>query len=130
MIYHLLYGLRNEISAFNVFRYLTLRTALATLTALLLSLILGPFVIRRLEQLRVGQVTRKEGPAHHAVKTGTPTMGGLLIVTAVIVPTMLWADTTNVFILIATASCFAFAVIGFVDDYIKVVRRHNQGLSA
>ena len=130
MIYHLLYAFKDEVSAFNVFRYLTLRTALATLTALLLSLILGPFVIRRLQQLQVEQVTREEGPSHHAVKTGTPTMGGLLIVTAVVVPTLLWAEPTNMFIWIATLSCLAFAVIGFVDDYIKVVRRHNQGLSA
>ena len=107
MIYHLLYAFRDEVSAFNVFRYLTLRTALATLTALLLSLILGPFVIRRLQQLQVEQVTREEGPSHHAVKTGTPTMGGLLIVTAVVVPTLLWAEPTNMFIWIATLSCLA-----------------------
>jgi phospho-N-acetylmuramoyl-pentapeptide-transferase len=130
VIYHFLYALKDEVSAFNVFRYLTLRTALATLTALLLSLILGPFVIRRLEQLQVEQVARAEGPSHHAVKSGTPTMGGLLIVTAVVVPTLLWAEPSNVFVWIAVASCLAFAVIGFVDDYIKVVRRHNQGLSA
>jgi len=130
MMYHLLYALREDISAFNVFRYLTLRTALATVTALVLSLILGPLVIRRLEQLRVGQVTREEGPAHHAVKTGTPTMGGLLIITAVVVPTLLWADMGNIFIWMAVASCVAFGIIGFIDDYIKVVRRHNLGLTA
>ncbi len=130
MIYHLLFSLRDEVSAFNVFRYLTLRTALATLTALLLSLVLGPYVIRKLRQLQVGQVTREEGPSHHAVKTGTPTMGGLLIVTAVVVPTLLWAELGNVLIWVALASCVAFAAVGFADDYIKVVRRRNLGLTA
>jgi phospho-N-acetylmuramoyl-pentapeptide-transferase len=129
VIYQLLYSLQDQISAFNVFRYLTFRTGLATLTALLLSLALGPYVIRRLRQLQVGQVTREEGPSHHAVKTGTPTMGGLLIVTAVVVPTLLWADPGNVFVWIAVATCLAFAAIGFADDYIKVVKRRNLGLT-
>ncbi|MFQ5768873.1 MAG: phospho-N-acetylmuramoyl-pentapeptide-transferase [Acidobacteriota bacterium] len=129
MIYHLLYSLKDEISAFNVFRYLTLRAALSTLTALLISLVLGPYVIRRLRQLQVGQVTRPEGPSHHAVKSGTPTMGGLLIITAIIVPTLLWAEPRNVFIWIACASCLAFAAIGFTDDYIKVVKQRNLGLT-
>ena len=129
MIYELLYSLKDQISAFNVFRYLTFRSALALMTALLLSLALGPHVIRRLRQLQVGQVTRTEGPSHHAVKTGTPTMGGLLIVTAVVVPTLLWADLSNVFIWIAVATCLSFAAIGFADDYIKVVKKRNLGLT-
>ena len=130
MIYHLLYALSDQISAFNVFRYLTFRTALATLTGLLLSLALGPYVIRRLRQLQVGQVTREEGPAHHAAKTGTPTMGGLLIITAVVIPTLLWADLRNPFIWIALGTTLAFGAIGFADDYIKVVRQRNLGLTA
>ncbi|MFQ5718524.1 MAG: phospho-N-acetylmuramoyl-pentapeptide-transferase [Acidobacteriota bacterium] len=130
MIYHLLYGLKDQISAFNVFRYLTFRMALAALTALLLSLALGPYVIRRLRQLQVGQVAREEGPAHHAVKTGTPTMGGLLIIVAVIIPTLLWADLTNLFVWVATGTTLVFGAIGFADDYIKVVRRRNLGLTA
>ena len=130
MIYYLLYALKEEISAFNVFRYLTFRAALAAITALLLSLILGPRVIRRLRQLQVGQVTREEGPSHHHVKSGTPTMGGLLIVTAILVSTLLWADLGNLFIWIALFACLAFGGIGFADDYLKVVRRHNLGLTA
>jgi phospho-N-acetylmuramoyl-pentapeptide-transferase len=130
MIYRLLFAFSEDISAFNVFRYLTLRTALATLTALLLSLILGPMVIRSLRQLQVAQVTREEGPAHHSVKTGTPTMGGLLIITSVVVPTILWADPGNIFVWMAVLSCIAFGIIGFIDDYIKVVRRHNLGLTS
>jgi phospho-N-acetylmuramoyl-pentapeptide-transferase len=129
VIYELLYSLKDEISAFNVFRYLTFRSALALMTALLLSLALGPHVIRRLRQLQVGQVTRAEGPSHHAVKTGTPTMGGLLIVTAVVVPTLLWADISNVFVWIAVGTCLSFAAIGFADDYIKVVKKRNLGLT-
>jgi phospho-N-acetylmuramoyl-pentapeptide-transferase len=130
VIYYLLFSFREEVSAFNVFRYLTFRTALATLTALLLSLGLGPYVIRKLRQLQVGQVTREEGPSHHAVKTGTPTMGGLLIVTAVVVPTLLWAELSNVLIWVALAACVAFAGVGFADDYIKVVKKRNLGLTA
>lgn len=129
-MFALLYSFKEEISAFNVFRYLTFRTALAVLTALILSLVLGPHVIRRLRQLQVGQVTRREGPSHHAVKTGTPTMGGLLIITAVVVSTLLWADMKNRFIWIAIGTCLIFGGIGFVDDYVKVVRKRNLGLTA
>jgi phospho-N-acetylmuramoyl-pentapeptide-transferase len=133
MIYYLLFvewGLQDEIGAFNVFRYITFRTAMSALTALLVALLLGPWMIRRLQQFQIGQEIREEGPASHQSKKGTPTMGGLLIVTAVVLPTILWADPGNRFVWIAVCSTVAFAVIGFIDDYMKVARKRNLGLTA
>ena len=130
MLFHLLYPLRDEVGIFNVFRYITFRTALAALTALLLSLILGDWVIQRLREMQVGQSIREEGPKSHRTKAGTPTMGGLLIVAAVVLPTLLWADIRNELVWVALASTLLFGGIGFWDDYLKVVRRHNLGLSA
>ena len=130
MFYHLLYPLHTEFSAFNVFRYITLRVAMATLTALIVSLLLGPGLIRRLRQFQIGQAIREEGPQSHRAKQGTPTMGGLLIVTAVVLPTLAWADLLNPFVWIAVASMLLFGAIGFADDYLKVSRRHNLGLTA
>ena len=104
MFYHLLYPLHSYFGAFNVFRYITFRTAMATVTALLVSLLLGPVLIRRLREFQIGQEIREEGPASHRSKRGTPTMGGLLIITAVVLPTLLWADLGNVFVWIAVAS--------------------------
>jgi phospho-N-acetylmuramoyl-pentapeptide-transferase len=115
---------------FRIFRYLTFRTAFASLTALFTGLIVGPLVINRLREFQIGQYIREEGPKAHQKKAGTPTMGGLLIAIAVVVPTLLWADLTNVFVWIAIASISAFAAIGFADDYIKVVKRRNLGLTA
>lgn len=129
MFYHLLYPLHTWLGAFNVFRYITFRTAMATLTALLVSLILGPTLIRKLRQFQIGQQIRKEGPASHQAKQGTPTMGGLLIITAIVLPTLLWADLTNVFIWIVVAATVLFGAIGFVDDYLKVVKKRNLGFS-
>jgi len=130
MFYYLLYPLHGEIGAFNVFRYITFRTAMAALTALLVSLLLGPSLIRRLRQFQIGQEIREEGPSSHQAKRGTPTMGGLLIITAVVLPTLLWADVGNVYVWIAVGTTLMFGAIGFADDYLKVARRRNLGLRA
>ena len=128
MLYHLLFPLHDYISVLNVTRYITFRTAAASITALFLSLVLGPWMIRKLREFQVGQVIRHEGPASHRAKAGTPTMGGLLILTAVLVPTLLWADLTNVYVWIAVVTTAAFGAIGFVDDYLKIVRHSHHGL--
>ena len=107
MIYRLLYPLHEAISAFNVFRYITFRTAMAVLTALLVSFLLGPGLIRRLRHFQIGQEIREEGPAHHQVKRGTPTMGGILILTAVVLPTILWADPASVYVWAAVLATVA-----------------------
>jgi phospho-N-acetylmuramoyl-pentapeptide-transferase len=115
---------------FRIFRYLTFRTAFASLTALLITLFIGPFVIQKLREFQIGQYIREEGPKSHQKKSGTPTMGGLLIVIAIILPTLLWADLANPFIWITVLSTLAFGAIGFADDYIKVVMKRNLGLTA
>ena len=102
MFYLLLYPLHSDYRIFNVFRYITFRTAMAVLSALLVSFILGPGLIRRLRQFQIGQEIREEGPASHQAKRGTPTMGGLLVITAVVLPTLLWADLRNVFVWISS----------------------------
>src|SRR5580658_154212 len=130
MLYYLFfYLLRPHFSALNVFRYITVRTAMASTSALLLSLLLGPWVIERLRDLQVKQYIREEGPKAHQKKAGTPTMGGLLIAISVVIPTLLWADLSNRFVWIAVFATTAFAAIGFTDDYIKVVNRRNLGLT-
>ncbi len=129
MLYHLLLSLYPEIPVFNVARYITFRTAAASMTALVVSLVLGPWLIRRLREFQVGQVIRQEGPESHRAKAGTPTMGGLLILAAALVPTLLWADLTNIYIWIAVVTTAAFGGIGFLDDYLKVTRRSSGGLS-
>ena len=113
----------------NVTRYITFRTAAASLTALAMSLILGPWLIRRLREFQIGQVIRQEGPQSHKAKAGTPTMGGLLILAAALVPTLLWADLTNVYVWIAVMTTAAFGAIGFLDDYLKITRRSSGGLA-
>ncbi len=128
MLYHLLFRWHTEFSILNVTRYITFRTAAASLTALAISLVLGPWMISKLRGFQIGQVIRHEGPATHRPKAGTPTMGGLLILSAAITPTLLWADLTNVYVWIAVASTAAFGAIGFVDDYLKIVRRTHHGL--
>jgi phospho-N-acetylmuramoyl-pentapeptide-transferase len=131
MLYYLFYEvLRPYFKALNVFRYITVRTAYASLTALFLTLVLGPWVIRKLQGLQIGQFIREEGPQSHKAKAGTPTMGGVLIVISTVVPTLLWADLKNAYVLLALGAMLAFGAIGFVDDYKKVVRKHNKGLSA
>jgi phospho-N-acetylmuramoyl-pentapeptide-transferase len=128
MLYHLLYPLRTEVGVLNVTQYVTFRTAAASLSALAISLVLGPWMIRKLREFQIGQVIRQEGPQSHRVKSGTPTMGGLLILTASLVPTLLWAKWTNPFIWIAVLTTTGFGGIGFLDDYLKLVRRSHHGL--
>src|SRR5206468_2641842 len=111
-----------------VFRYITVRTALASLTALFLVLVLGPWMIDRLRRQQIGQYIREEGPKAHQTKAGTPTMGGLLILTGILVPTLLWGDLSNRNLWMAMISTVAFATIGFTDDYLKVVKKRNLGL--
>ena len=130
MLYYLFYEiLRRYFSPLNVFRYITVRTAYASLTAMFLALVLGPWVIRKLRELQIGQFIRSEGPEAHQSKAGTPTMGGVLIVLATAIPTLLWANLRNAFVLLALFSLFAFAAIGFLDDYSKVAKRHNRGMT-
>jgi phospho-N-acetylmuramoyl-pentapeptide-transferase len=130
MLYHLLFPLSERLAAFNVFRYITFRAAGATVTALLLSLLLGPWFIRTLRRLSVGQNIRDVGPESHQVKAGTPTMGGVLILTAVAAPTLLWARFDNFYVWVVLGTTLAFGVVGFVDDYLKVTRHRNLGLTA
>jgi phospho-N-acetylmuramoyl-pentapeptide-transferase len=131
LLYWLLYlKLFHYFPPFRIFRYLTFRTAFASLTALFTGLIVGPLVINRLREFQIGQYIREEGPKAHQKKAGTPTMGGLLIVISIVVPTLLWADLTNRFVWIAILATCAFAAIGFTDDYLKVVHRRNLGLTA
>jgi len=131
LLYWLLYlKLFHYFPPFRIFRYLTFRTAFASLTALFTGLIIGPLVIDRLREFQIGQYIREEGPKAHQKKAGTPTMGGVLIAISIIVPTLLWADLSNPFIWMAVLSTAAFAAIGFTDDYIKVVHKRNLGLTA
>lgn len=128
MLYHLLYPLHAQLSVLNVVQYITFRTAAASLSALAISLTMGPWLIRKLREFQVGQVIRQEGPTSHRPKAGTPTMGGLLILVAAIGPTLLWARLTNVYIWIAVVTTACFGAIGFLDDYLKIVRRDHHGL--
>ncbi|MGH9589662.1 MAG: phospho-N-acetylmuramoyl-pentapeptide-transferase [Terracidiphilus sp.] len=131
MLYWLLYEkLVPFFHPFRIFRYLTFRTAFASLTALLIALFIGPFVIQKLREFQIGQFVREDGPQSHLKKSGTPTMGGVLIVVAILLPTVLWADPTNALVWIAVGSTLMFAAIGFADDYIKVVKRRSLGLRA
>jgi phospho-N-acetylmuramoyl-pentapeptide-transferase len=131
LLYWLLYQkLYPYFRPFRVFRYLTFRTAFASFTALLIALIIGPFVIEKLREFQIGQYIREEGPKDHQKKAGTPTMGGVLICIAILLPTLLWADLSNPFVWLIMGSTVAFGAIGFADDYIKVVKRRNLGLTA
>src|ERR1700745_3551159 len=131
MLYYLLYHvLQKYFSPFNVFRYITVRTLYPGLTAMFLALVFGPWLIRKLREMQIGQYIREEGPQAHQKKAGTPTMGGVLIVLSTLVPTLLWADLTNGFVLLAIFSLLAFATIGFIDDYAKVSKQRNLGLTS
>ena len=130
MLYHLLAPLASTHIIFNLFNYITFRTAGGMATAILLSFLLGPSIIRQLRRLRVGQVIRTEGPQTHMAKAGTPTMGGVLIICSAAVATLLWAQLDNPYTLIALAVLVALGAIGFLDDYLKVVRRRTEGLVA
>jgi phospho-N-acetylmuramoyl-pentapeptide-transferase len=128
MLYLLLYPLHTQYPPLNVFKYITFRMLLAALTALTLSLILGPLLIKRLQALQIGQAIRSDGPAAHAVKAGTPTMGGTLILFALIAATLLLADLNNQYVWIAVAVTLGHGLIGFVDDWAKVSRRSSAGV--
>ena len=131
MLYWLLYQkLYPFFHPFRIFRYLTFRTAFASGTALLIALFIGPYVIQKLQEFQIGQYIREDGPQSHQKKSGTPTMGGVLIAIAILLPTVLWSDPANPFVWITVFSTTAFGAIGFADDYIKVVKRRNLGLTA
>ena len=131
MLYWLLYQkLFPYFRPFRIFRYLTFRTAFASLTALLIALLIGPYVIEKLREFQIGQYIREDGPKDHQKKAGTPTMGGVLICIAILLPTLLWSDLSNPFVWLAMVSTIVFGAIGFADDYIKVVRRRSLGLTA
>ena len=131
MLYYLLYERLFEVfSPFRVFGYITVRTALASLTALGLGLVLGPWFVRRLREFQIGQHIREDGPQSHHKKAGTPTMGGLLINVSIAVPTLLWADLRNVYVWIALFGLGGFGLIGFLDDYAKIRKGRNLGLTA
>ncbi len=129
MIYHLLYPLSDYISVFNVFRYITFRSVYAMVTALILAIVVGPTCIEWLQRLKVGQYIKEGGPDHQQ-KSGTPTMGGILYALCLLVSVLLWADLSNPFIWLSIFVFVGFGFVGLVDDYLKVVRRHNDGLSA
>ncbi|MEN8376260.1 MAG: phospho-N-acetylmuramoyl-pentapeptide-transferase [Gemmatimonadota bacterium] len=128
MLFHWLAPLADRHIFFNLFRYITFRAGMAAATAIVIAFVLGPPVIRWLTRLRVGQVVRQDGPQTHLGKAGTPTMGGLLIVGATLIGTMLWADLTTPFTLLALGVLLGTGLIGFLDDYLKVIRRRTEGL--
>ncbi len=130
MLLWLFQSLSNEVRAFNVFNYITLRAVLASLTSLVISFLVGPAVIRRLTAMKIGQSVRTDGPQTHLVKAGTPTMGGALILVSIALSTLLWADLNNHYVWIALLTTLGFGAVGWVDDYRKVVHRNPKGLSA
>src|SRR5579863_1945412 len=130
MLYFLLYEkLFPYISGFRVFRYTTFRTAFASLTSLFLCIALGPWLIGKLREFQIGQYIREEGPKSHMKKAGTPTMGGILIIISIVVPTLLWANLRNSYVWVALFGLVSFGLIGFWDDYAKIRRKQNLGLT-
>jgi len=129
MLYNLLFPLASDYRLFNVFKYLTFRTIYAMITALVVSFLLGPWLIRKLEKLQARQIIRTDGPESHLKKQGTPTMGGVLILAAIIIPTVLWADITNIYVWLTLFIIAGYGLIGFADDYRKVVEKNPKGLS-
>jgi len=130
MLYHIFYPLATNVKLFNIFKYLTFRTIYAMITALVVCFVLGPWIIRKLESLQARQVIRTDGPESHLQKQGTPTMGGVIILAAIVIPTLLWADLTNQYIWITLFITIGYGIIGFVDDYKKVIEKNTKGLSA
>ena len=129
MLYHLLYPLHTTFSVFNVFRYITFRTIYASLTAFLICFLLGPWMIRKLAQMQVGQYIRDDGPKTHLDKAGTPTMGGTLIILSVVVSILLWSDLTNFYVWITLFVVVGYGLVGFIDDYLMQVKKQSKGLS-
>lgn len=130
MLYTLLYSLHDWFSPFNVFRYITFRTALAVLTAMFFALILGPWIINRLKKLSMTQQIRDDGPQTHINKAGTPTMGGILIIMCILLTIVMWGDLKNMYVWIMIVSLVGFGGIGLLDDYLKIVRKSPKGLRA
>src|SRR5437773_10792469 len=131
MLYYLLYQrLFPAIRPFRVFQYVTFRTAFASLTALFLCIVLGPWLIARLREFQIGQHIREDGPKSHQKKAGTPTMGGVLIIISIVIPTLLWTDLSSPYVWIALLGLLSFGGIGFYDDYTKVRKMRNLGLTA
>lgn len=128
MLFHLFFYLREQIGAFNVFRYVSFRIVAAMLTALLISFVLYPWFIKRLQAQQIGQVVRDDGPESHFSKRGTPTMGGSLILFALVIPTMLWTDLTNPYVWVVLAITVGYGVVGFIDDYLKIEGKNSKGL--
>jgi phospho-N-acetylmuramoyl-pentapeptide-transferase len=130
MLYHIFYPLATNVKLFNIFKYLTFRTIYSMITALIVCFVLGPWIIRKLESLQARQVIRTDGPESHLQKQGTPTMGGVIILAAIVIPTLLWADLTNQYVWITLFNTVGYGLIGFIDDYKKVVEKNTKGLSA
>jgi phospho-N-acetylmuramoyl-pentapeptide-transferase len=130
MLLEMAQWLAKDVRLFNVFNYITLRAVLACLTALAVSLILGPYVIRKLTAYKIGQAVRDDGPRSHLTKAGTPTMGGALILVSIVVTTLLWGDLSNKLVWVVLLVTLAFGTVGWIDDYRKVVHRNPKGLSA
>ena len=128
MLYYLLYPLKTVFGGFNVFRYITFRTIFAILTALVISMAVGSRFINKLKALQIGQYVREDGPQSHFYKNGTPTMGGLMIIFATLIATLLWSELDNPYIWMVVMVTLGFGFIGFYDDYLKVIKKHNRGL--
>lgn len=130
MLYNWLYPLHTEFSFLNVFRYLSFRVIYAAVTAFLVAFVLTPWLIHKLQEIKMGQQIRDDGPQRHLAKSGTPTMGGILIIFAVVLSTLLWADLTNKYVWLVIVSTLGFGLIGFADDYLKFSKARSKGLTA
>tara|TARA_B100001029_G_scaffold178484_1_gene185348 strand:+ start:1676 stop:2779 length:1104 start_codon:yes stop_codon:yes gene_type:complete len=130
MFYHLLYPLHEFFFGFNVFKYISFRAVGAAITALIISFLIGPMIIRTLESRQIGEVIRKNGPEAHQKKQGTPTMGGIIVLVAIILPTLIWAKLDDRYIMIILISTLFMGLIGFIDDYLKVIKKYPKGLIA
>jgi len=130
MFYHLLYPLHDKISGLNIFQYISFRAAGAAVTALLISFLLGPKIIRTLHKHQIGEIIRSYGPDTHHKKQGTPTMGGIIVLSAIILPTILWARLDDKYILLILGATLWMGIIGFLDDYLKIIKHYSKGLIA
>src|SRR5208283_697960 len=127
MLYELLYSLHNYFSPLNVFRYITFRTSMASLTSLIMTLIIAPKIIRWLKQISITQQIRSDGPKTHLSKAGTPTMGGIIIVLSIVAAVLLWGNLRNVYTWVLLVALLGFGAVGFADDYLKAIKRNPQG---
>tara|TARA_Y100000748_G_scaffold303080_1_gene307168 strand:- start:526 stop:1629 length:1104 start_codon:yes stop_codon:yes gene_type:complete len=130
MLYNYFLSLKDSISIFNLFEYITFRSAISAITALIVSFIIGPYVIKKLKKHQIGEEIRSNGPKTHLVKKGTPTMGGVIIIIAALLPTLLFSDLTNTLVLIVIVATIWMGIIGFIDDYMKVIRKIEKGMVA